>query len=465
MTERAGVGDTGYGIAVTCGDYDGDGDVDLYLSNFGPNVLYQNNGDGTFTDVTDRAGVGDPGMGLAGAFFDYDLDGHLDLFVVNYIAWTPELNLARPCRDRWGNLDFCSPLVYDAPQRDTLYRNNGDGTFRDVSKEAGIHAAVGTGMGIVVSDLNNDGRLDIYVTNDAMPNHLWIASPDGTFREEALLAGCAVTRDGMTEASMGVVAEDFDFDGDMDLFMPDLSGETFTFYRNDGQIFEDISSQVGMDVTLASTGFGPIMLDYDHDGLPDIFVSLGRVNRWESIPPGRNPYSEPDLLLHQTPDGTFEDVSAVAGPYFQTALTGRGSAYGDVDNDGDMDIVVMNADGPARLLRNECITSDGPAGGGLRRWLMIKAVGTRGHHEAVGARVTVVVGGRERTREVRAACGYGSSNDIRVHFGLGAAPGVDDVLVRWPDGSRERFGPSEGGRVFTVRQGEGTTLAESRGAS
>jgi hypothetical protein len=456
VTARAGVGDPSYGIGVACGDYDGDGRVDIYVLNLGPNVLYRNNGDGTFTDVSAESGAADPGNAIAAAFFDYDADGHQDLFVANYILWTPELNEARPCTDRWGQRDFCSPTVFDAPAPDTLLHNNGDGAFTDVSKPAGIHAVYGNGMGVVAADFNGDGRLDLYVSNDGVPNQLWINNGDGTFHDEALLAGCAVNREGKPEASMGIAVDDLDDDGDPDLFMTHLHGETHTFYRNDAGLFDDQTLQVGLNVSNPYTGFGTAWFDYDHDGRLDLFVAHGRVSRWENRPPERNAYAEPDMLLHQSASGVFEDVSATAGPYFQTEHTGRGAAFGDLDNDGDLDIVVVNADGPARWLRNTCITPDRPAGDASRHWLMVKTRLRPHGGDAIGAKVSIVTGDRTRTRDLRIAYSYASSNDPRVHFGLGAATAVDDLIVRWPDGEIEHFGPQPADHVVTVRRGEGT---------
>jgi hypothetical protein len=451
VTPRAGVGDIGYGIGVACADYDNDGYVDLYVTNLGSNVLYRNHGDGTFADVTARAGVGDARFSTSAAWVDYDTDGDLDLFVVNYIGWTPELDRATPCYDRRGRPRYCPPGSFASPAPDALYRNNGDGTFEDVSAAAGIGTKSGTGMGVVASDLDGDGRVDLYVANDAMPNHLWINRGDGGFDEGALIAGCALNRDGQSEGGMGVLAEDYDFDGDTDLFMVHLNGETHTYYQNDSGVFEDVSAALGLSVSRPYTGFGTAMLDYDHDGRLDVFVANGKVGRARNAPAEQSPYAEPDSLYHQTADGTLENVSAAAGPYFQTALVGRGAACGDLDNDGDLDLVVVNADGPAQLLRNTCSKADAA----LRHWLMVKAVGTRDNRDAIGTRVTIIENGRRRTREVRAAYGYASSSDLRVHFGLGSVAQVDDVIVHWPDGSTEQLGPVDGDRLITVRQGAG----------
>jgi hypothetical protein len=238
--------------------------------------------------------------------------------------------------------------------------------------------------------------------------------------------------------------------------MVHLNNETNTLYRNDGGLFEDVTSRWGLDVTLPFTGFGTGLFDYDHDGLLDIFVANGRVNQWQNRAADRNPYAEPDLLLHQTGGETFDDVGVTAGPYFQTSLTGRGAAFGDLDNDGDVDIVVVNADGPARVLRNTCLGTDGA--GTDRHWLMIRAVGTRDNRDAIGTRVRIVVDGKTRVREVRAAYSYASSNDFRVHFGLGRATAVSDLTLHWPDGTRERFGVDGIDRIMTVRQGDGIAL-------
>ena len=427
-TENGGVGDTGYGAGVAAADFDADGDVDLYVTNLGANVLYRNNGDGTFTDVTARASVGDDGYSTSAAFVDYDGDGDLDLYVCNYLDWFPAIE--RECFSRGGLRGYCSPGVYERPQRDTLYRNDGDGRFTDVSAEAGIDRSVRTGLGVALADFDEDGDTDIYVANDQMANILWINRGDGTFVDEALLRGCAVNEDGRPEAGMGVDAEDFDDDGDVDLFMVHLDGETNTFYRNLGAgFFEDATMELGLGaVSQASTGFGTSLFDYDCDGRYDIFIANGRVRLGDSMREGD--YAERNQLLRGMADGTFEDVSGLAGPDLALAEVSRGAAFGDFDNDGDVDIVVSNNHGPARLLRNQACVG--------RHWLTVELRCSDRDMHCIGARVTLSTAGRARSRRVQPAYSYGSSNDPRVHFGLGDADTVDVLTVEWPDGRIER---------------------------
>ncbi len=296
VTTAARVGDSGYGMGCACGDYDNDGDVDLYVTNLGPNVLYENQGDGTFSEVTKAAGVGDSSWGASAAFVDYDQDQDLDLFVVNYVNWLPEHELQ--CVSTGGLPDYCSPNNYQAHARDTLYRNNGDGTFTDVSRQAGLSTAFGNGFGIAPGDYNGDTLMDFYVANDGMPNQLWINQGDGTFTEEALMSGCAVSRDGIAEAGMGVTGVDIESDGDLDLFMTHLHTETNTFYRNGEFGFEDSTALMGLaEPSLSFTGFGVGFADFDQDGYLDVYVANGRVERHDPTLSAEEPYAEPNQLF------------------------------------------------------------------------------------------------------------------------------------------------------------------------
>jgi hypothetical protein len=443
VTEVGGVGDRGYGSGVAAADYDRDGDVDLYVTNLGPNVLYRNEGDGTFTDVTAAAGVGDDGYGSSAAFVDYDDDGDLDLYVANYLDWS--LGIERDCYSRGGMRGYCSPGVYARPQHDTLYRNEGDGTFTDVSKEAGILADAGHGLGVVANDLDGDGDTDIYLANDQMPNILWINEGDGTFVDEALVRGCALNAHGRPEAGMGVVAEDVDDDGDWDLFMCHIDGETNTFYRNDGGYFEDVTEMLGLGaVSQAYTGFGTSLFDYDCDGIQDIFIANGRVRLGDTM---REDYSEPNQLLRGLGTGVFEDVSAQAGEALELLEVSRAAAFGDYDNDGDVDIVVNNNDGPARLFRNEACEG--------RHWISIQLRGRNLDRDAIGALVTVETDGQVRRRIVQPAYSYCASNDTRVHFGLGDRDAVDTLTVTWPDGRVERHTDVPADQFLLLTEPEG----------
>ena len=426
VTASTRVGDPGYGCGVAVADYDRDGDVDIYVTNYGRNALHRNNGDGTFTDVTEAAGVGDTGYSMSAAFVDYDADGNLDLYVCNYLDWTPQIE--RLCRAPSGVRDYCSPMVYHRPQADTLYRNNGDGTFTDVSARAGIGATAATGLGVTWADFSGDGRVDIYVANDLMRNNLWINNGDGTFTDDALARACALNETGQAEAGMGVATEDADDDGDWDLFMVHLDSQTNTFYQNAGEYFQDVTNRLRLGVpSQPFTGFGTGLFDYDCDGAFDIFVANGGVRI--SQRPGTHPYAQRNQLFHGQSDDTFAEVVAKEGPALGLLEVSRGAAFGDYDNDGDVDVLVTNNNGPVRLLRN-----DTPAG---HHWITVQLVGRTIDRDAIGARVTIQTAGRTRRRIVQPAYSYASSNDPRVYFGLGSADRIDVLTIRWPDGQTE----------------------------
>ncbi len=450
FTAEAGVGDTGYGMGVAVGDYDGDSDLDLYVTNMGPNVLYRNDGAGangavTFTDVTREAGVAERGWSTSAAFFDYDGDSDLDLFVVSYVHWTPERELE--CFTGAGQRDYCGPAKYNAPATDVLYRNVGGGRFRRWSAEAGLTSAFGYGMGLGVGDVNLDGRLDVYVANDAVANQLWIYDGDGRYEDQALLSGTAVNMLGFAEAGMGTAFLDYQDDGDLDLFVTHLREETHTLYVNQDGFFEDATALSGLaSPSLAMTGFGLGFADFDHDTWLDLFVANGKVRDPDFGSPG-DPYAERDQLFRATPDGRFEEVAA---PFVAAERqSSRGAAFGDYDGDGDIDVVVVANGGRAVLYRNRS-DKKGPS-------LLLRVVDRHGY-DAVGARVAATVGERTLWRPVGPAWGYCSSNDPRVHFGLGTAGAAEEVAVMWVDGRRESFGRRDAGAVHVLRQGEGRPL-------
>ena len=446
VTERAGVGWREYGMGAAVADYDNDGDLDLFLTSFGPEALFRNNGDGTFTDVTKQAGVSDALWSTSAAFLDYDRDGDLDLFVANYLDFTVADN--KICADSVGSRDYCSPRAY-RPVPDRLYRNEGDGRFTDVTERAGVIRADGAGLGVSVGDYNRDGWLDLYVANDATPNQLWINRQDGTFEDEGLLSGTAVNAAGNPEGSMGIASGDIDADGDEDLFVTNIIGETFVLYQNDGKgSFEDVRTKWGVaQPTAAFTGFGTDFLDYDNDGWLDLFITNGAVNVIESQRGQPNPFRMTDQLFRNTGNGRFTDESAAAGPAFQHPEVGRAAAFGDIDNDGDIDIVVTRNDGPVRLLLNQA-----PA---ANHWLQVRLDHSPANRFGLGAWVGVQRSKQPTLwRRVKTDGSYLSASDVRLHFGLGTSSAADAVRVVWPDGVCEDrpTGPTD--RLITLKRGE-----------
>ena len=446
-SEGHGADDRGYGMGVAAGDYDNDGDVDLYVTNWGPNVLLRNDGDGRFEDVTDEAGVGDAAWGASGAFLDLDSDGDLDLYVANYINWTSVAEI--DCYIA-GLLTYCPPGNYDAPAVDTLLRNNGDGTFTDVTVEAGLNNAFGNGFGVVGADFNRDGRMDVFVANDMMVNQLWLNQGNLRFKEEALLWGCGVDENGLAKAGMGVAAGDVDDDGDDDLLVVNLEGQTDSFFRNDGNWFTDATVEVGLSVTSRRyTRFGVVLADFDNDGRLDLYQANGRVAPGE-LRVG-DIYVEPNVLFRGVGSGHFVDVAPLGGTADPLVHTSRGLAVGDVDDDGGLDLLVINRDAPAYLLMNRVQ--------GRGNWVRFRVVARQGR-DAHGAIVSANVGGTRLNRNVQPEGSYLSSNDPRVHFGLGRETSVDNVVVRWPSGEEETFGDFAAGEIVELRQGAGAMLAD-----
>jgi hypothetical protein len=447
VTERAGVGLRAYGMGAAVGDYDNDGDLDLFVTSFGPETLYRNNGDGTFTDVTKQAGVSDALWSTSAAFLDYDRDADLDLFVANYLDFTLAGN--KLCHDSLGARDYCTPRAY-RPVPDRLYRNEGDGRFADATEATGITKADGAGLGVAVGDYNGDGWLDFYVANDATPNQLWINRRNATFIDEGLLSGSALSAAGNPEGSMGIASGDFDLDGDEDLFVTNIIGETFALYVNDGQgTFDDARGPAGLArPTAAFTGFGTDWVDYDNDGWLDLFIANGAVNIVEQQRGDPFPYRMKNQLFRNTGVGQFVEVTSAAGAAFEQAEVSRGAAFGDLDNDGDTDVVVTNNKGPVRLLINQAGTRN--------HWLQVRLQQTSGERFGLGARIGIERAGRPTLwRRVKTDGSYLSASDLRVHFGLGASPAIDAIVVEWLDGQRERWAEIQCDRVITLRRGTG----------
>ena len=434
-TATAGVANRGnYGQGVACADYNNDGNVDLYVTNFGANVLYRNNGDGTFTDVTDLAGVGDPDWSCSATFLDYNQDGHLDLFVANYLVYSRDVTY-RPCGEGITHT-YCHPSLFEGAP-DTLYRNNGDGTFTDVSQEAGVDGIGGLfhgkGLGVVSADFNNDGRPDLYVANDDTRNDFFYNNGNGTFSEISLLAGCAYSFNGIAQAGMGVATDDYNGDGWLDIFVTNLSYETNALYRNNGDgTFTDViyESHLGKESFLY-VGFGTGFFDADNDGWRDLFIANGHILNNIGETHDVLTYRQPDQLFLNRGDGAFQEISANAGDYFQRVAVSRGAAFGDYDNDGDVDLLVTQSNGPVTLLRNDSITE--------QNWIRIKTVGVISSRDGIGTRVILSAGEHKQMQEVNPGASYLSSRDVRVHFGLGAYETVDRLEVRWQSGVVQVF--------------------------
>jgi len=445
VTEAAGLtgrDQTAYGMGVAAADYDNDGDTDLYVTGYGANTLYRNNGDGTFTDVTQRAGVGGGGWSASAGFFDYDNDGALDLFVTRYVDWTFATN-GRCGEQRPGYRAYCHPDNYRGVAN-LLFHNNGDGTFADVSTKAGIADANGKGLGVAFADYDDDGFTDVYVANDSVQSFLYHNLQGRGFEEVGLLAGVGFTDDGKTFAGMGVDFADYDNDGRPDLIVTDLSNERYRLYRqNEDHSFRDATHVSGVGgVTLPYSGWGTRFVDYDNDGWKDLFVAQGHVmDTIEKTAPNLR-YKQPPLLLRNE-SGRF--VRVTPGPAFEQDRAGRGAAFGDLDDDGDLDIVLGTVGEPAIVLRNE--------GGASRHWLRIVTAGTRSNRDGIGCRVKVVsASGLTQHFTISTAAGYLSASDKRLLVGLGDDASARLVEVRWPSGAVQRFDQVPAGTTLVATE-------------
>lgn len=432
VTQQSGIVATGYGMGAAVGDVNNDGLPDLYLSNLGSNQLYLNKGNGKFADVTKESGVDDARWTTSASFFDYDRDGWLDLMIVNYAdfstANSPNCFAATTARD------YCTPRVFRAPGN-RLFHNKGNGVFEDVTMAAKVDKEFGHGLGVVTADFNDDGWTDIYVANDGDPNQLWINQKNGTFVNEALLAGAAINRNGQAEAGMGVDAGDFDGNGTDDIFITHLMDETNTLYVNMGQaLFEDRTREAGLGMPgRRFTGFGTLFFDYDNDGWLDLFVANGAVQLLPVLVSKKDPFplGQPNQLFRNTGKGSFIEVVDQTGPELQLLEVSRGAAFGDIDNDGDTDVLVTNNNGPARMFLNEV--------GNRNHWLGLRLVGKTGG-DVLGARVEIfVTKDHVLRRRTRTDGSYLSANDPRVLVGLGQATRIQSVRVRWPDGTVEEW--------------------------
>lgn len=431
-------------MGAAVGDYDNDGDPDIYVTSFGPNVLYRNNGDGSFTDVTKQAAVEDERWSSSAAFVDYDRDGYLDLFVGSYLNYTIAANKA--CVAPTGEPDYCNPAVYSGlPSR--LFRNKGDGAFEDVTVSSGIGSGISKALGVVCFDYDLDGSIDIYVANDGVANQLW-RNRGGKFEDVALVSGVAYSADGKAQAGMGVDAADFDNSGTDDLFVTNLRQEANNLYRNDGRgNFTDIIGTSGMSpANQPYTGFGTRFFDFDHDGRLDLFVANGAVTRVEAQRGSAYPFRQPNQLFRNN-GKTFEEKIR-----FSPEDVGRGAAFGDIDNDGDIDIVVSNNNGLVRLLLNET--------GSAAASLQITLQGTWDNRQGAGARVALMREGKPVLwRRAHTDGSYLSASDSRVHFGLGGCSDCSDILVQWPGGSQESWRRPTESRFIVLTQGAGSKSA------
>ncbi len=446
VTEQAGVGEAGYGLGVAVGDYDNDGHPDIYVSNFGPKVLYHNNGDGTFTDVTKKAGVADGSKVGAGAcFFDVDGDGDLDLYVANYVNFSCEKNITRV----WDGLPiYPSPAEY-GPMRHTLYRNNGDGTFADVSMESGVGQHPGTGMGMICADYDNDGDMDIFVLNDVFGNFCFRNDGKGHFEEVSLANGLKYNGNGLELGSMGVDAADYDNDGWLDFFQTSYEGELPVLFHNlGGGAFEDATSpaRAGLGL-LNNVKWGCAFADFDNDGFKDLFVGMGHLHDNIEVYSKTIAYEAAPVLLRNAGDGTFTNVSDLAGDGLKLKTVNRGVACDDLDNDGRVDVVMLNSRRPAIILRNESRDAG--------HWMEIALRGVKTNRDGVGARVKVVAGDLVEIDEVHSGRGYQSHYGSRLHFGLGKRDRVDRVEVRWIGGGLDVFENVGVDRLVTLREGSG----------
>ena len=449
VTTKAGVAAEGlFGMGVAVGDYDNDGFPDLLVLGYERCILYHNNGDGTFTDVTNRAGAGNVGKwGSSAAWFDYDNDGLLDLVIANYVDWSPERNFW--CGDKGPGLrSYCHPDVYHG-EPPTLYHNNGDGTFSDVSMRAGLGIKPGNGLGVVTFDYDNDGWQDIFIANDHMPNYLFHNNRDGTFRELGYSAGVAVSIDGQFEAGMGTDAADTTGSGRVDLIVTHLDQQLARLYKNLGEgYFEDATfrSRISYD-TFHLSGFGTRFMDYDNDGARDLFIANGHVLDNIQRYHADTTYAEPKLMFRNTGHGIFQNVSDQLGSDFLLPRVSRGAAIADFDNDGDLDILVSNNGQAPQLLRND--------GGNANHWLQLLLIGTRSNRDAVGARVKVTSGDLVLYDERKGGMSYQSAQDPRLHFGLGQRHTVEEVEIKWPSGELTKLTNLKSDQILAVEEGKG----------
>ena len=453
VTRQSGLATEMYGIGVAVADYDNDGNQDLYITGTGPNHLFRNLGNGKFSDVTARAGVGDPGFSTSAAWFDYDNDGKLDLFVANYVDWTVETD--QLCSLDGKNKSYCTPQSYKG-QSSTLYQNKGNGTFANVTQAAKLNDPTSKSLGVVMLDYNDDGRMDLFVANDTEPNKLYKNNGNGTFTDEAVAAGVAFSESGTARAGMGADAGDFDGSGRQGIVVGNFTNESMALYRNDGTgLFTDEAPNSGIGkMSAQSLTFAVFFFDYDLDGLIDVFAANGHVSDDISVVQPNVKYAQAPHLFRNKGKRKFEETTAKLGRALQRAIVGRGAAYGDFDNDGDLDLLITSNNGPARLLRND--------NGNQNDLLRIKTVGARSNRDGIGAKITVrSAKGLKLFNMVKTGSSYCSQSELPVTFGLGPPEEGRTLIVEvvWPSGQRDSIPDVKPNQSITIQEAKGTIAA------
>jgi hypothetical protein len=456
ITRGSGLDVELYGLGAAVADFDNDGKPDIYITALGGNRLFRNLGGGRFVDVTAKAGVADSGFSTSALWFDYNNDGKLDLFVAHYVDWSIEKDLF--CTLDGKNKSYCTPESYKG-QSPSLFRNRGDGTFENVTNKAGLFDTTSKGLGVAMLDIDDDGRMDLFVANDTEPNRLYRNKGNGTFEDMAVGSGVAFSESGVARAGMGVDAADYDGSGRPSLIIGNFANQMMALYHNEGHglfIDEAPRSAVGRASLLTLT-FGCFFFDYDLDGLPDIFAANGHVSDDIDRVQSRVTYAERPHLFRNAGKKQFDEVSRQAGPALQRAIVARGAAYADFDNDGDLDIIVTTNNGPARLFRND--------GGNRNHVLRVQTVGTTSNRDGIGARVEVSVGGARRWQMVKTGSSYASQSELPLTFGLGGASAVDGIRVSWPSGRVDTVGALQANQTVTIQEGGGVVRKTPIGAS